>query len=61
MERSLLDTPCQDVQHAESPLPWWMEVHHKAREAHRSIDMQLMLATGDDLEAMKERKRKCSS
>ena len=34
-------------------------VHRKAVEAHRAIDMQLMLATGDDLDAMKERKLQC--
>jgi hypothetical protein len=46
--------------HSEAPLPWWMRVHEKARDTHRAIDMQLMLATGDDLEAFKERKRSCS-
>jgi len=30
-------------------------VHKKALETHRGIDMQLMLATGDDLDARKER------
>ena len=48
-----LFTVLQDV---HAPLPWWMQVHQKAKETHRAIDEQLMLATGDDLEARKERR-----
>lgn len=49
----------QFPEHAVAPLEWWQWVHQEAVKAHRTIDMQLMLATGDDLEAMKERKSKC--
>ena len=55
----MLDALRWDLRSA--PLPWWMQVHEKARDTHRAIDMQLMLATGDDLEAAKERKSQCSS
>lgn len=51
----------RDFENAEIPLPVWARVRDKAKETHRAIDMQLMLATGDDLEAMRERKSKCSS
>jgi hypothetical protein len=45
-------------EHDVSRLPpaWFADLHRKAVEAHRTIDMQLMLATGDDLEARKERR-----
>jgi len=48
-------------EHDVSSLPpaWFSDLHRKALEAHRTIDMQLMLATGDDLDAMKERKLQC--
>lgn len=44
------------IQDANAPLPWWAKLHKKAVETHRSLDRQLMLATGEDLEALKERK-----
>lgn len=40
----------------DAPLPWWRELYSKAVETHRSIDRQLMLATEDDIDALKERK-----
>jgi hypothetical protein len=45
----------------DAPLPWWMKLHREAKQTHRAIDEQVMLATGSDLEAIKERKSKCSS
>ena len=44
---------------ADAPLPWWLELREKATGTHRAIDMQLMLATGDDIETHKEMKRSC--
>ena len=41
---------------ADFPVPLLPVLHEKARETHRSLDMQVMLATGDDLETIKERK-----
>lgn len=51
----------RDFENSDIPLPWWTHIHERAKDTHRTIDMQLMLATGDDLEAIKERKRPCSS
>lgn len=48
----------QFPEHADAPLEWWQWVHQEAVRAHRTIDEQLMLATGDDLVAMKERRRR---
>jgi hypothetical protein len=45
----------QGVSHL--PPAWFADLHRRAVQAHRTIDMQLMLATGDDLDAFKERKR----
>lgn len=43
--------------HANPPSPhWWAKIARAAIEVHREIDRQLMLATGDDLVAWKERK-----
>jgi hypothetical protein len=46
---------------ADAPLPLWIELHQKAVETHRSIDMQIVQATTSDLNAFKERKRACLS
>lgn len=50
------------------PFPILDDIHQKAKETHRTIDMQLMLATGDDIDNLmldrhhrKERKSKCRS
>ena len=48
-------------EHIDAPLEFWRSLHQEAVKAHRTIDEQLMLATGGDLVAMKERKLKCSS
>ena len=48
-------------EYADAPLEFWRSLHQEAVKAHRTIDEQLMLATGGDLEAAKERRTKCQS
>lgn len=58
---NLLERLRADFEGSVIPEPWWMKLHDKARETHRSMDMQIVLATGPDIEAIKKRKHACSS